>query len=98
MIGALLKLLRELRHALIKLLVDDPEHGEPHRRITAWIKTLPISAHHAGPYRRARAPRCDPVRELRLTQSADFAQLHSRPVVVNAQSPGAAMALVRVAA
>jgi hypothetical protein len=53
-IGALLKLLRELRRALIKLVIDDPEHSEPHRRVTARIKTLAISAHHAGPYRRAR--------------------------------------------
>jgi len=30
----------------------------PHRRITAWIKTLPISAHHAGPYRGGDIPRC----------------------------------------
>lgn len=57
MIGALLKLLRELRRALIKLVVDDPEHSEPHRRITVRIKTLPISAHHAGPYRRAHEHR-----------------------------------------
>jgi len=45
------------RRALIKLLVDDPEHGETHRRITARIKPLAISAHHAEPYRRARGGR-----------------------------------------
>jgi hypothetical protein len=51
MLAALLKLLRELRSALIKLLIDDREHHEAHHRIAARIKTLTGLAHHAGPYR-----------------------------------------------
>lgn len=79
MIGALLKLLREFRRALIKLLVNDPEHGETHRRITPRIKTLAISAHHQDRTAARTSPRRDPFSELRLTQSADLAQLDSRP-------------------
>ena len=41
----ILKLLRELRRALVELLVDDLEHQEAHRRIAARIQTLTISSH-----------------------------------------------------
>jgi len=38
----MLKVLRELRRALIELVVDDLKHREAHHRVGSWIDTLPL--------------------------------------------------------